>query len=241
MKTQNEFQYLGTDNLEVMAEAVNYNAFLSALVEAHCLGATDVVDFGAGIGTFAMPLKAAHKNIIAVEPDKIQREVLASLGFETVADLSGVGDGWADAIYSINVLEHIEDDESALRDIYSKLKPSGKVFIYVPAFQILYSSMDRKVGHYRRYRKQELREKLARAGLEVLNSRHADSLGFLASLVFKYVGNDRGDLNRKALSLFDTYIFPLSRFFDRFVASWFGKNLIIVASRKAVVGADLLK
>jgi SAM-dependent methyltransferase len=232
MKASKEFEYLGTDNLEIMREAVNYNSFLSSLVEMHCVGATDIVDFGAGIGTFAIPLHADRRNVIAVEPDKNQRLVLTSLGLANVADISMIEDGWADTVYSINVLEHIEDDEAALHNIYLKLKPSGKVFIYVPAFQILYSSMDRKVGHFRRYRKSELNDKMRRAGLEVVDSRYADSMGFLASLFFKYAGNDAGDINRKALSLFDTYIFPVSRFIDRFVSGWFGKNLVVVAVRK---------
>lgn len=232
MNESNNFQYSGTDNLEIMTEAANYNLFLSGLVEKYCDGANNIVDFGAGIGTFSAPLHNKKINVIAVEPDENQRRSLDQLGIKNVEDISMIEDGWADAIYSINVLEHIEDDKLALSHIYSKLKPSGRVFIYVPAFQLLYSSMDEKVGHFRRYKKVELSEKMAQSGLDVIESRYADSLGFIASLIFKYIGNDSGDLNRTAIKIFDRYIFPTSRILDNLTSQWFGKNLIAVAKRK---------
>lgn len=231
MDNKKKFQYSGTDNLEIMVDAVKYNKFLSDLVNKHCLSAKNIIDFGAGIGTFAAPLHAVGKNIIAVEPDEKQRQRLESQRIMSVHDINMVEDGWADAIYSINVLEHIEDDEEALKQIHSKLKPSGSVFIYVPAFQILYSSMDKKVGHFRRYRRSDLIAKMKRSGLDIIDSRYADSLGFFASIAFKYIGNDSGNLNRTAIKLFDRYIFPASRVLDYLVSPWFGKNLIVVAKR----------
>lgn len=233
MDKQDDFQYSGIDNLEVMSEAINYNRFLEELIKRHASAAERIVDFGAGIGTFALPLHHLHKNVVAIEPDPEQRRRLTALAILSYPSIEALEDNWADLIYSINVLEHIEDDEGALRRIYSKLSPRGRVLVYVPAFQILFSSMDRKVHHFRRYRKKALVEKMQRQGFEVVDARYADSLGFLATFLFKHFGNDKGDINRTALVLFDRLLFPLSRILDFFVSAWFGKNLIIVATKYA--------
>lgn len=118
-----------------------------------------------------------------------------------------------------------------LRALHSKLKPGGKLFIYVPAFQLLSSAMDKKVGHCRRYGRAELTDKVKEAGFRIIDSRYADSLGFLASLVYKWQGNDSGDINRGALKVYDRFVFPLSRAIDVFASSFVGKNLTLVAEK----------
>lgn len=236
MPNDDSFAYSGTDNLEVMAEAKNYNAFLNRLVEQHTTGAMHVIDFGAGIGTFAAPLQAAGRQIIAIEPDAGQRRHMESLGLRCAEDISHLEDNWADAIYTMNVLEHIEDDLAALRTLNMKLRPGGRLLIYVPAFQILFSSMDRKVGHYRRYNKNELTRKVLQAGFHIAERRYADSLGFLATLLYLWLGSDKGDINREALKLYDGAVFPVSRVIDRLASPFFGKNLYLLACKPKTTG-----
>ena len=48
-------EYSGTENLEVMSEAINYNAYLTHLVFSHVKATDSILDFGAGIGTFSIP------------------------------------------------------------------------------------------------------------------------------------------------------------------------------------------
>ena len=72
-----------------------------------------------------------------------------------------------DTVTCINVLEHTADDEAALRRAHELLVPGGRVIIYVPAGRSLYGSLDRGIGHQRRYEKDELIDKLVRSGFEV--------------------------------------------------------------------------
>jgi len=72
-----------------------------------------------------------------------------------------------DTVTLINVLEHSTDDEAALRRARQLLTPGGRVVIFVPANKSLHGSMDRGIGHQRRYEKDELTAKLAAAGFEV--------------------------------------------------------------------------
>jgi len=225
--------YTGTDNLEVMAEARNYNAFLVALVLKNRgpVKASEAIDFGAGIGTFAAMLRERGVDVVCFEPDPGQCERIRAAGMTAVADFNAVPDDSVPYIYSLNVLEHIEDDASALRLIAAKLAPAGRLLLYVPAFQMLFTSMDRKVGHYRRYRRQQLVELAERAGLRVVAARYADSLGFLATLAYKLVGPQSGDIDRRSVALFDRFVFPLSRLCDVVFGRILGKNVYLVATK----------
>ena len=163
-----------------------------------------------------------------------QAAVIADRGLAVSADIDALVDGTVDVVYSLNVLEHIDDDAGALRLIARKVKVGGRVLIYVPAFPVLYSSMDRKVGHCRRYRLQEICRKAEAAGLKVIEGGVVwICLGFFASLLFKAVGNDSGEIHRAALIAYDRYAFPLSRVADRVFDRFFGKNLFVSAIRSA--------
>ena len=59
-----------------------------------------------------------------------------------------------DTIFYLDVIEHIDNDKFELDNAYNLLKKNGHLIIIVPAFQILFSQFDRKVGHFRRYRKE---------------------------------------------------------------------------------------
>jgi glycosyltransferase involved in cell wall biosynthesis/SAM-dependent methyltransferase len=231
ISTNNRFCYTGADNLEVMALARNYNAFLLRLMAQNIGDARKIIDFGAGTGTFAVAFNRAGNELVGVEPDAGQRRYLDERGIVSMPDIAAIPDGWADAIYTLNVLEHIEDDRAALSALRAKLRPGGKLFIYVPAFPLLYSAMDRKVGHFRRYRRNDLQEKLRAAGFENRHARHVDSLGFFASLVYKWRGDDTGNIAPGALKLYDRLIFPVSRLFDALTFGSFGKNIWATAVR----------
>ncbi len=223
--------YKGTDNLEVMAEAVNYNQFLIELVLKYAKAGDRILDFGAGIGTFAKSISEHGYTVGCVEPDPNQASVIGNAGLTAYNDLDQIEDASLDYIYSLNVLEHIEDDRAMLQNIYRKIKPGGRLFIYVPAFQILYSSMDEKVGHHRRYTRSGLDAVVNAAGFKVQRSRYADSLGFLATILYKIIGNTSGDVNVRALITYDRLIFPLSRIVDILLGSFIGKNVLLVAEK----------
>lgn len=224
-------EYSGTENLEVMTEAVNYNAFLVSLIRNEIRPGEVVLDFGAGIGTFAKAVAGHGGEVWCVEPDRRQLDRIVAAGLRAWPDLNALESDSVDVLYSLNVLEHIEDDVAVLRHWHDKVKPGGRVLIYVPAFQVLYSSMDRLVGHCRRYTRGDLADKVQLAGFEVLRNEYVDSAGFVASLLFKVFGSDDGSINRSALVTYDRYVFPLSRLADRLLGRVMGKNVWLIARR----------
>lgn len=82
-----------------------------------------------------------------------------------------------DAVTALNVLEHIDQDETALREIYRILRPGGIAHIEVPAGPQLFDVYDKHLMHHRRYRLRDLKRMARSAGFEILSATH---LGFFA-------------------------------------------------------------
>jgi predicted RNA methylase len=135
--------YTGTDNLEVMREAVNYNRALLDLVKAHVRASDRLLDFGAGTGTFAIALAAEGHDVECVEPDPAQRAMIEAAGLRAHGDLAAIPAASVDCVYTLNVLEHIEDDLATVGALGDRLVRGGRLVVYVPAFQSLYTCLDR--------------------------------------------------------------------------------------------------
>jgi SAM-dependent methyltransferase len=222
--------YAGNNVLELLEEARNYNDFLLNEILKAGADAKLVLDFGAGSGTFARAFRKARPGtrILCVEPDPQSQERLREQGFSVFSRLEESAATQPDFIYSLNVLEHIEDDLSVLKFIRSILRREAKLFIYVPAFQVLFSEFDRRVGHFRRYRKKSLVALAEKAGFIVEKARYCDSLGFVAALLYRFIGRS-GTINSRQIAIFDRIVFPVSRALDYVLSPFFGKNLIVIA------------
>ena len=72
-----------------------------------------------------------------------------------------------DMVVSFEVLEHIEDDKAALADWSSRVAPEGQLLISVPCHQHRWGPSDVWAGHFRRYEREELTQRLAEVGFEV--------------------------------------------------------------------------
>ncbi len=85
-----------------------------------------------------------------------------------------------DTVTLVNVLEHAIDDEGALVRTAQLLPEGGRVVVFVPAGRSLFGTLDKGMGHERRYEKDELLEKLRRAGFEVEHVSYQNRLSKLA-------------------------------------------------------------
>jgi SAM-dependent methyltransferase len=72
-----------------------------------------------------------------------------------------------DVVGAFDVLEHIEEDRTVIRNVRAALRPGGRFIVMVPQYPFLWSELDELVHHRRRYRRKELVEKLLDAGFEV--------------------------------------------------------------------------
>jgi SAM-dependent methyltransferase len=214
-----------------MKEAENYNRFLLSLVMPHLRHGARVADFGAGTGTFALPLHQQGVDIVAIEPDATLHAWLRQAGVKACRDITALAGASLDFIYTFNVLEHIADDRAALQALAGKPRPGGRLLVYVPAYPVLFTAMDRKVGHLRRYRRHGLTALVSGAGLTIDTARYVDSLGFFATLLYRLHGAGDGSIDRRALRLYDRVIFPISRALDLMLSRCLGKNLVLLATK----------
>jgi SAM-dependent methyltransferase len=225
-----EGQYSGVDVLEALESAHNYNDFLTRLIR-ESTESNELTDFGAGIGTFSKRLRTAGYQVKCIEPDPLQKEKLEEEGFETFVSITSIQDDSVSFIFSLNVFEHIEHDNIAIREVRQKLKPGGALLIYVPAFECLWTNLDDKLCHHRRYTKTTLRRLVEQEGLAIEHVRYADCLGFVAALVFRLLNRSASTVTATAVGFYDRWLFPLSRILDKVFGRWFGKNVYVLCKR----------
>jgi SAM-dependent methyltransferase len=119
-----------------------------------------------------------------------------------------------DTVICLNVVEHVEDDVAALRNICSVLQEGGKAIVLVPQGPGLYGSLDKVLGHFRRYTREQLSAAAERAGFKVINV-----FGFNKSGVPAWWLNTRL-LNRKTFSLYQIKLLNLLVPLFRKLDSW---------------------
>jgi SAM-dependent methyltransferase len=224
--------YTGVATLEVLEAAQNYNRSLLELIVENAAG-RKIVDFGAGIGTFAGRLGSLGFDVVCVEPDQLLRDRLESRGLTVYQHIDAMPNGTVDFIFAFNVLEHVEDHAAVLARIRTKLKPKGQLLVYVPAFQMLWTALDTQVGHHRRYTAATLRHILTESGFDIQRIHYADSLGFAMALAFRALRLPAEKVTAEAVGFYDKWLFPLSRRMDRVCHRWFGKNVFALCSPAA--------
>ena len=225
--------YAGTRILEAMRSGVRYGeAIFTELRSTVPDDACTILDFGAGTGFFLRKFHAIGVAVDAVEPDEDFQTRLRPLAGTVWSDIRHVPTESFDFAYSVNVLEHILELDDACAHLARVLKPNRKLFIFVPAHNVLWTSLDDEVQHVRRFDHRSLRLVLERAGFRVEHMKYFDSLGFPAALavrilelvnLFKYGSGSVG--------FYDRYLFPVSQQLDRLSKGAIGKNLIAIASR----------
>lgn len=171
-----------------MQEAPRYNRWQYERIAPY-LGSR-ICEVGSGIGNMSALLRQSNPDLLVLtDTDAYYRDVLRNtLGSfpEVVVDELTLPDQSAgarfhryalDTVVALNVVEHIEDDLGALRCIADMLESGGRAIILVPAFQALYGSFDRELGHKRRYTRKSLCETMGRAGFRVNHVFYFNLLG----------------------------------------------------------------
>jgi SAM-dependent methyltransferase len=231
----NEIAETADFEFDALAQARNYRAALFAEFGSFLRGA--VLEVGAGVGQMTEHLLRLPgvERALAVEPDRAfcarhrarfpDHEVLEG----TAADVPP-GQGW-DAVLSINVLEHIRQDEAELK-LYARLLQArrGGLCLFVPARPEIYAPIDKDFGHFRRYTRPELRQKLVSAGFSIKALNYFNSIGYFAWWLNFCVARKRR-FEKEKVRFFDRLIFPAAHALEsKLFRPPFGQSLLAVAS-----------
>ena len=227
----------GASTLEVMEGAHRYNRWIYDRVRGG-LGQR-VLEIGCGTGTITSFMVDRQLVVgIDVVDDYIRstshrfddRPNIVVRRHDLTESIDALRGYRFDSALSVNVFEHIANDEGAMKAVYALLEPGGTFTLLVPCHPALLGGFDRDIGHHRRYTKRELRRKLEASGFTVERIRRSNPVGALGWLVsVRLLGLRR----LRGTGLFDRLV-PAFAVLDR-VELPLGLSVIAVA-RKPVAG-----
>lgn len=157
-------------------EIRRYNDWVFSHLAPH-LGRS-ILEVGCGIGTYTRRLREVAERVVCVDmqPAYVASVATQFRGDRSVAALLGeLGKDICfrresfDTIVCLNVIEHVENDEAAVASMAEWLAPGGSLLVQVPAHAWLYGSIDRALGHFRRYTASQLSHLLRGSGLTLVN------------------------------------------------------------------------
>ena len=154
-----------------------YHWFHSLLLSlVHCgidslqMESPKLLDFGCGAGVHLAQLKQTHPYVQGCGYEPYLPAKIVDEAIPVCSSLVALPQRKWDIVTALEVIEHIEDDLGALKQIHSLLSADGILMISVPAYMHLWSSVDLVSGHYRRYNKKTIKEVVERSGFRVIES-----------------------------------------------------------------------
>jgi ubiquinone/menaquinone biosynthesis C-methylase UbiE len=151
-----------------------------------------ILNVGAATGATSEML-SRYGEVTSLEYDKFCCEFLkVKTGIEAInASLTELPfkNNTYDLICAFDVIEHIEDHEKALDEIYRVLRPHGKYFLTVPAFQSLWSNHDVVNHHYRRYTKKKFNSLISNSNLKIDYSTYFNFWLFIPISIARFILN----------------------------------------------------
>jgi glycosyltransferase involved in cell wall biosynthesis len=199
-----------------------------------------VLEVGAGIGRNVQQLLFASDKVIATDYEEKYIDILNNL-FANSPDVTICQ--WdinhspdtikikPDTVYCSNVLEHIENEDVALQNIHQVLDDNGKLILIVPQGKFLFSSLDKSLGHFRRYSRTSLFDVLDANGYQIEKTLSFNKVG---SVAWFWRGKIRRakSLGKSNLKLFNILV-PAIKILDSLLP-WKGLSWLVVAKKKKI-------
>lgn len=147
-----------------------------------------------------------------------------------------------DAVFMLDVLEHIENDDLALYNVHNTLKTNGNIILTVPTHMWLWSRDDAVAGHKTRYIKKELVKKLETNGFKILNARYF-FISIIPLLYLRTILNkdDKSTVTEREIgkgvsmnSILNSILLFVSRIenkINNLLPNFFGGSLLIIARK----------
>lgn len=232
--------YVGRETLRRFSNVHRYNDWIIKEIGSHV--GKRILEVGCGIGNITAYL-LDRELVVGLDINAESVDYLEEIYPEHIFIRGDITDRTIardlepyefDTVICINVLEHIEDDRLALEHMYKSLRPDGKAVLFVPAGGYLYGTLDRALGHYRRYTTESLKRCFVAAGFGILRLEYLN----LAGIIGWWVNGQllkRTILPEEQLNLFNVLaplIIPAERFVRKLWNVPLGLSLVCVGVKK---------
>ncbi|MBI2008200.1 class I SAM-dependent methyltransferase [Candidatus Amesbacteria bacterium] len=226
---------VGQRTLEVMSRAEYYNSWLYSLIHPWLKG--NLAEVGAGVGNFlglflrdGFAVTAIDKNSVYLR--QISRTYPKVTTFQLDLESPTVPIGFLnhfDTVVSLNVLEHVPNISQAIKNIYAMLKPGGTAIILVPAFNFAYSSLDKNLGHVKRYSITQINNLTAQVCFQKIKSFYINPAGLIGWFIIGKVFQ-RVSIPLMSVRFFDTAFRPFL-WLERYIHFPIGLSLITIVQK----------
>jgi len=230
-------QPYGRSYLNNLTGTPAYVNWMSSLIRPY-LGDC-VLEMGAGIGTVTGRLMGRRLRYLACEKDPLylhalQNRFLRTPSVEvrkadpaTPADFHGLEEQF-DTVLCMNVLEYLDNPDVAVQIAAKSLRRGGRIILLTPQNKGLFGSLDKTLGHKRRYSLNDLQAMLVAAGFETETTHQLNKIAALAWWVqSKILGSPR--ISKPSLKAFDKTVWLWKRL--DWLFPWSGLSVVVVAKK----------
>jgi SAM-dependent methyltransferase len=227
----------GLETLKVISEANHFNQWTYETIAPYCRG--KILEIGSGIGNISEHFINSGRDITLSDIRKNYREFLdlrfpGLLQQQQILPIDLVHPqfdqeyhhliGKFDTVFSLNVIEHIEDDYRAVNNCRKLLKPGGCLVLLMPSFPWLYNRFDRELFHFRRYNRKRMRSLFDQNKMKLKNIFYFNAAGIPGWFVSGSVMRNKTIPSRQ-MRLFNRLV-PVFRIFDKLMKPIAGLSIV---------------
>jgi len=227
--------------LQAISRATKFNRWMYDTIKPYCHGR--VLEVGSGIGNISSFFVQDNFNITLSDIDDHYIQTLNNkfAGAGNVKDIIfldlqqhnfhhsyAIMKDSFDTVFLVNVLEHLDDDSQALQNCKMLLRTGGTLIVLVPAYSWLYSQLDKKLRHCRRYTLAVLQSLFNKHQLTIRKQFYFNALGLVAwsyAKIFRLSA-----VPGRGMGIYNNLV-PLAKAIDKLVVTKIGLSAIIIGEK----------
>jgi len=237
-----EFDAEGLETLQVISDAGNFNQWTFDTISPFCSG--KIIEIGSGIGNISECFIREGYDLTISDIRKNYRDFLKNRFPEIslqnkILPIDLVHPdfeieyqhlvGKFDTVFSLNVIEHIEDDLQAVANCKKLLRTGGKLITLMPALQSLYNNFDKELFHFRRYNRKTMRALFEKNDMRVIKTFYFNSGGIVGWFISGSILKNK-IIPANQMKVFDKMV-PLFRLTDKLLMKSVGLSVICVGQK----------
>ncbi len=232
----------GTQTLLVISKADRFNKWMYETIRPYLKG--EILEIGSGIGNISKFVVSSGLSLALSDYVPVYQQFLK----ENFSQYSNVMDVLSidlqhpdffnqyselkekfDTVFLLNVIEHLEDDKSAMENCRFLLKKGGHLIILAPAYPFLFCRLDEELGHYRRYTMKKIKSIFPIHSFKIIHTQHFNFVGISGWFLFGKLLN-RKKIESGEMSAFNKMV-PFFKIADHITFKKAGLSLIAIGKK----------